>query len=428
MKVVVLLAVVAAAAVAAWQPRPDVPYEEIVATRMAAPGVLAAPQVFSLPGISHLFPCQSPPRFCFLLLVVLLLSLLLQWPALPVAVPVQALATTLAGTQGALLMAPDGTVSFVYRQPGTTGSDGFVFSAVEVTLGAGCRMGADTQGAWTVAACAGSLSAVECQGPFPTGITCGVRPLLSGTDWITVTAVLATDAGVYIGSSEGLFFVAAGQGAPVALMSDAVQALSSGVAGTVYAAAPTKVYQFARAALLRFDWSSNSAQGMGGVYDETVRTMAFASGSGKLFLGTDSFMNIQEPDGAVLRYAGLDGLPHNLTTSMALSADQTLLWVGTQMGAARWNMTSNTWRYFYGNRYLPGDSNVSQVVTISPTLTLAVTDGGLSFLASETWTLAQKADHYDQILLRHDRHGLVSDCPLASFGDSDHCQNTDRCF
>ena len=59
------------------------------------------------------------------------------------------------------------------------------------------------------------------------------------------------------------------------------------------------------------------------------------------------------------------------------------LWVGTMMGAARWNRADSTWRYFYLQRYLPGNSIVSLVDSTAPNMTIIITDGGLAIIESQ---------------------------------------------
>jgi hypothetical protein len=97
------------------------------------------------------------------------------------------------------------------------------------------------------------------------------------------------------------------------------------------------------------------------------------------------------------------------------------LWVGTERGAARWNRTDGTWRYFYLQRYLPGNSIVSSVCSNSPNFTVVGTDGGIAILESQLWTLAQKAEYMESIMEPMFRHGLVSGCSLSSFGNTPSC-------
>jgi hypothetical protein len=53
------------------------------------------------------------------------------------------------------------------------------------------------------------------------------------------------------------------------------------------------------------------------------------------------------------------------------------------MGAARWSRADSTWRYFYLQRYLPGNSIVSLVDSTAPDMTIIITDGGLAIIESQ---------------------------------------------
>lgn len=133
-------------------------------------------------------------------------------------------------------------------------------------------------------------------------------------------------------------------------------------------------------------------------------------------------MNVRFLNGTVSRLGWLQGLPVNDTTSLALDADS--LWVGSTRGVARLNFASHSWDYYYLQRYLPGNSLVSAIATRGNSTWIA-TDGGVSVLETQYWTLAQKAEYYEGILSRHDRVGMVGDCSLGSFGDVSTCINHD---
>jgi hypothetical protein len=55
------------------------------------------------------------------------------------------------------------------------------------------------------------------------------------------------------------------------------------------------------------------------------------------------------------------------------------------LGAARWNRADSTWRYFYLQRYLPGNSIVSLVDSTAPNMTIIITDGGLAIIESQVF-------------------------------------------
>ena len=97
-------------------------------------------------------------------------------------------------------------------------------------------------------------------------------------------------------------------------------------------------------------------------------------------------------------------MPYNESSSLALDAVNSALWIGTSHGVARWDMAANTWRYYYLQRYLPGHSQVSSVAVYG-NCTIVATDGGIAILEAQQWTLAKKAEHYEAIQARHNRWG-----------------------
>jgi hypothetical protein len=125
-------------------------------------------------------------------------------------------------------------------------------------------------------------------------------------------------------------------------------------------------------------------------------------------------VNVRYPNGTVARLGWQQGLPVNRTRHVAV--DKTALWVGTDSGLTKLDFASGQWSYFYLQRYLPGTSVVLGLA-LSGSSAFVLTDGGMSVLETQMWTLARKADHYLQILLeRHDRHGedmSACECDLA---------------
>lgn len=135
--------------------------------------------------------------------------------------------------------------------------------------------------------------------------------------------------------------------------------------------------------------------------------MSFDS-SGTLWVATQLGLNVRSLNGTVRRITGFDGLPYNESTAIHANSELDLLWVGSVKGASRWDQSRNEWRYFYGNRYLPGKSEVRSIAVLGQqrkSAVVIVTDGGIGVIVPETWTLAQKAAHYETILKRHDRLG-----------------------
>lgn len=112
------------------------------------------------------------------------------------------------------------------------------------------------------------------------------------------------------------------------------------------------------------------------------------------------------------------------------------LWIGTEMGiaVARWSPDVKCdpvyyprcseefeWQYLNGPRWLTGYSVRSIAVLDGAAGVVVVTEGGIAILEHQVWTLRQKAAHYEQMLPRHDRHGLVAGCPLQQAGNASEC-------
>ena len=55
----------------------------------------------------------------------------------------------------------------------------------------------------------------------------------------------------------------------------------------------------------------------------------------------------------------------------------------------------------------------------------AISGCGVALLEDQSWTLAAKAERMEAVQSRHNRHGLVADCSLPTFGDSSGCTNHD---
>ena len=72
------------------------------------------------------------------------------------------------------------------------------------------------------------------------------------------------------------------------------------------------------------------------------------------------------------------------------------MWVGSTMGAMRYDPKSGTWRYFNGPRMLAGESVIS-IAMMSDVEVFVATDTGLSRLYLEEFTLEKKAAIYEGI-------------------------------
>jgi hypothetical protein len=100
-----------------------------------------------------------------------------------------------------------------------------------------------------------------------------------------------------------------------------------------------------------------------------------------------------------------------------LAADELdgILWVGTAMGAARWD--GKEWQYFQGGQYLL-DDRVEAVKAMPDGGAWLKTSGGLTRIEYKMMTLEEKAAHFEKATReRHVRHNLVSDSRLKVPGD-----------
>ncbi|MEO8026414.1 MAG: hypothetical protein ABI823_08070 [Bryobacteraceae bacterium] len=110
----------------------------------------------------------------------------------------------------------------------------------------------------------------------------------------------------------------------------------------------------------------------------------------------------------------IDGL-----SSLAKASDGAT-WVGSTRGAVRFDPTAapdRRYQIFAGLRYLPDD----EVLSLYPDSQRGMwvrTRSGVSHIELRPMTLLQKADHFeDRILRRHDRYGMVADSHLLTPGD-----------
>ena len=143
----------------------------------------------------------------------------------------------------------------------------------------------------------------------------------------------------------------------------------------------------------------------------------------ELWIGGKWCLNVVKPDGTVGRIAGQQGLPsYNITS---LSATTTQLWIGTEQGVA--SMSPNTddgpyhqWRYFAGERWIPGSSKVIAMSTSSSTNSSIwiATELGLGRIFSHSMSMASKSAAYTKTATTTlSRHGWVAGATLSKYGD-----------
>ena len=112
----------------------------------------------------------------------------------------------------------------------------------------------------------------------------------------------------------------------------------------------------------------------------------------RLFVSTDRGLGVLR-GASMTTLKGVDGLPYENTTCLANGFDNDL-WIGTTTGAIR--MLKDDWHYFGATHWLPA-TNVHDIAVSDHKVAIA-TDGGIGIISYEPYTLAKKADHYEQII------------------------------
>jgi hypothetical protein len=120
------------------------------------------------------------------------------------------------------------------------------------------------------------------------------------------------------------------------------------------------------------------------------------------------------PDQACALITGKHGgLPFENVLSLA--GKEEVLWVGTSMGAARWD--GRQWQYLQGPEYLLDDRVADIAIDPDGAVWLA-TPAGVTRVEYKMMTLEEKAAHFEAATrARHLRHGLVADSDLKVPGD-----------
>jgi len=167
----------------------------------------------------------------------------------------------------------------------------------------------------------------------------------------------------------------------------------------------------------RFEWVSRWEDGLGGVVDGPVSSMTFTP-DGSLFIANNVSLSRLNINYTFERIGPEQGLPYNHINELFYfgytpiyphatqkSVDDHLggcLFIGTDMGYSIYDVKSRVFRgYHYGPRWLPGD-RVSAISGVERSV-LVVTEGGVSLVRAEEWTLEGKADYYQKMLARHIR-------------------------
>lgn len=123
----------------------------------------------------------------------------------------------------------------------------------------------------------------------------------------------------------------------------------------------------------------------------------------KLYVSTDR--GLAKLRGAAIDIIkGEDGLPVEHTTSLTRGFNNDL-WIGTKRGAVR--MLGDEWEYFGADHWLP--NNVVNDIAVGDHKVFIATDGGLSIITYEEYTLQKKAAFYERHIQEwgHKRLGFI---------------------
>jgi hypothetical protein len=145
-----------------------------------------------------------------------------------------------------------------------------------------------------------------------------------------------------------------------------------------------------------------------------VRTLAAAT-DGTLWIGSSNGIDLYEKGRRIRRLGGEQGLPCTDVRRLRFD-DNDVLWAATERGLGRF--TDGRWTWRHSLRWLPGDA-VRDVAFAPDATAYVATTAGLAILKIKPITLAEKSDHYEQLVrARHVRPpGLVERCLLKEQGD-----------
>jgi hypothetical protein len=277
---------------------------------------------------------------------------------------------------------------------------------------------------------------------------CQLRHPVAKVDVGAVAGAVLAGGSLWVGGSVGMARWDQRASAVMVLHENVTAVSASAVTGRVAVGSERKlyIYDYSTIQLVRWEWTTDVASGQGGVFDGPIAALSYDL-HGSLWVGTATCLNLMYSDGTVSRIAGEQGLPMGNHTAMDAShwrvgegppQQSAGLWVGSKMGVmlARRKPAACSdfevmsvcedfeWHYLNGPRWLPGYT-VRSIAVVDAVTVVVVTDTGIAVLEQQEWTLRRKAEHYETILPRHDRHGLVAGCPLTIQGDPTTCANHD---
>ncbi|MCA9446340.1 MAG: hypothetical protein KC931_04440 [Candidatus Omnitrophica bacterium] len=162
-------------------------------------------------------------------------------------------------------------------------------------------------------------------------------------------------------------------------------------------------------------WAPTGVKGVG--YDS----------KGNLWFCSPQGVGVSKGDGWTL-FTGEEGLPYNDFTCLAIGPDDKV-WFGTKIGAIRYD--DSGWHYRQGQRWLPGDE-VRDIAIDSKGNAWFATNEGVGKIGFVPMTLAEKADHYEELIDKYNRrteYGYVleahTEVPGHFIGVTNHDSDND---
>lgn len=220
----------------------------------------------------------------------------------------------------------------------------------------------------------------------------------------------------WIGSDKGLFYFDFNTQnlTQVTYVVDPITAISHS-SNLLAVGSAMRLYLFNGTAW-RYEW-------VGYIIDDTITSLAFDANN-TLWIGNAWSINLMYSNGSFDRICGPSGLPFNNVTSLSFQSSLNAMWAGTTQGAMRYS--NGSWKYYFGARWIWGSKVASIASSPSTYSTIVVVDGGVSNITFEYWTLASKAEFYQNMVQSpsHLRMGLAGQCPLSTFGVAEGCVQT----
>ncbi|WP_339908227.1 two-component regulator propeller domain-containing protein [Symmachiella dynata] len=155
-------------------------------------------------------------------------------------------------------------------------------------------------------------------------------------------------------------------------------------------------------------------QGKEQALSRRVNSLA-ADRNGHVWIGSAAGIDIYRDGRRVAAITPEQGLPSTSIQCLNLGHDGRL-WVGTAIGAARFD--GKSWSFRHSLRWLPND-NVRDIEFLKDGSAVIATADGISIIRQREMTLESKADFFEKLVrARHVRPpGLMERCRLAVAGD-----------